>query len=56
MKKHFEYETPECSVICFDNEDIVTTSGGANNSKLSASELNALSQTGDVNFTDLFGL
>lgn len=46
MKK--EYESIECSIIYFDNEDIVTTSG------LTKNTVNADSPAADIDFAEHF--
>lgn len=46
MKK--EYESIECSIIYFDNEDIVTTSG------LTKNTVNADSPAADIDFAKHF--
>lgn len=45
-----EYTTPECSVIMFDTEDVITTSGG----KLNAYEVDAISNNADLSFDNFF--
>lgn len=48
MEHKKEYKTPECTVVYFDKDDIITTSSGLN-----LKDVDPASLSGDVSY-DLF--